>query len=126
MRFGRCFAAFLFVSAVGAHGHVYAQAAGSTDTAAPQAKAPKLDLDSASLSSHWWTPKLNDAAAKPNDSILSGLDLGGSTLTFQGDKKLPENLSGAEMIEPGTMMTKKQRRLGGPHYFGLSIKKTLE
>ena len=104
---------------------VHAQAVDSTSAPVPQAKAPKLDLDAASVSS-WRIPKLNDPAAISNGSILSGLDLGGSTLSFQGDKRPPETLSGAEAIEPGTMMTKKQRRLGGPHYFGLTIKKPLE
>jgi hypothetical protein len=105
---------------------VRAQAADSTGVPVPQAEAPKFDVDAALLSSRRWTPTLNDPAATLNRPLLSGLALGGSTLNFHGDKKLPETLSGAETIEPETMMTKKQRRFGGPHYFGLSIKKPLE
>jgi hypothetical protein len=116
----------LFVSAVGAHAHVYAQAVESTDSTAVRAKTPKLDIDASALPSGGRTPKLNTPSAKPNDSLLSGLDLGGSTLTFEGDRKAPASRVGAETFEPGTLVPAQKSRPVGPNFFGLSIKKSLE
>jgi hypothetical protein len=87
--------------------------------------APTFDFDRASLPAVPQAPALAAKPAQPNDSIFSGVDLGGSTLNFEGDRKPPDNRFGADALEPGTLMSRKSRKLG-PNYFGLSIKKSLE
>jgi hypothetical protein len=69
-------------------------------------------------------PLLDTKPAKRNESIFSGVDLGGSTLNFQGDRKPPR--VGAETFEPGTLVQSQKARGIGPSFFGLSIKKPLE
>jgi hypothetical protein len=86
---------------------------------------PNLNIDAASLPSARRAPALDAKPAKRNDSIFSGVDLGGSTLNFEGDRKPPDNRMGAESFEPGTLVSRKSRAVG-PSYFGLSIKKSLE
>ncbi len=113
----------LLLGLVGAH----AQTAESSDAPSGQPTPPKLDVDVGSLPSVERTvPKLDSQPAKPNDSLLTGIDLGGSKLQFEGDRKLPENRVGAETFAPGTLVQSQKSRQIGPTFFGLSIKKSLQ
>jgi len=103
---------------------VRAQAQEPVSSPPAQQASPNLNIDAASLPARR-APTLNAKPAKPNDSIFSGVDLGGSTLNFEGDRKPPDNRMGAESFEPGTLVSRKSRPMG-PSYFGLSIKKSLE
>lgn len=107
-------------------GEARAQTLDSTAAPPQQSAAPKLDLSASTPSSSGRTPKLNNPPAKPHDSILSGIDLGGSTLNFEGDRKPPDTSVGAERFEPGTLIQSQKSRGIGPSFFGLSIKKTLD
>jgi hypothetical protein len=106
-------------------GVVNAQALDSTLAPPLQPAAPAFPFDPASLPSVVRAPALDTKPVQPNASIFSGLDLGGSTLNFEGDRKPPANPFGVETLEPGTLMSRKSRKLG-PNYFGLSIKKSIE
>jgi len=96
----------------------------STSSAPAQQASPNFDFNPATLPSTR-APAL-DAKTTPNGSIFSGIDLGGSTLNFQGDRKPPDTRVGAETFEPGTLVQSQKARGIGPNFFGLSIKKPLE
>jgi hypothetical protein len=102
-----------------------AQAVDAPPSAPVQSGNPTLYFDPAALPSVTQAPLLEPKPINPNDSIFTRIDLGGSTLNFEGDRKPPDNRLGAETFEPGTLMSRKSRKLG-PNYFGLSIKKPLE
>jgi hypothetical protein len=124
-RFTNVVAAFACCAVLGAAAH--AQAVESADTPAPRAKTPDLNIDPATLPpASGRPPKRKNEALKANDSLLSGVDLGGSTLSFEGDRKKPESRVGAETFEPGTLVPSQKSRQIGPTFFGLSIKKSLE
>jgi hypothetical protein len=113
----------LLLGVAGAH----AQSVESNDASTAQPTAPKYDVDVGSLpSTGRAVPKLKSEPIKPDDSILSGLDLGGSKLQFEGDRKPPENRVGAETFAPGTLVQSQKSRQIGPTFFGLSIKKSLQ
>jgi hypothetical protein len=106
-------------------GAASAQAVDSTAAPPSQPATPRFDFDPAGLPSLVRAPALDAQTIKPNESMFSGLELGGSTLNFEGDRRPPDTRFGAETFEPGTLMSRKPRKLG-PNYFGLSIKKSLE
>ncbi len=113
----------LLLGVVGAH----AQMADSSDAPSGQPTPPKLDVDVGSLPSvERMVPKLDGQAAKPSDSLLTGIDLGGSKLQFEGDRKPSESRVGAETFEPGVLVQSQKSRQIGPTFFGLSIKKSLQ
>ncbi len=103
-----------------------AQAEEQASSAQAQQATPNLDVDAASLPSARRAPALDAKPAKPNDSIFSGVDLGGSTLKFEGDRQPADTRVGVEKFEPGTLVQSQKTRGIGPNFFGLSIKKTLE
>src|SRR4051794_15005178 len=74
------------------------------DSASAQSANPNFDLSPAALPSVPRAPALRAKTPKPNDSIFSGVDLGGSTLNFQGDRKPSDTRVGAETFEPGTLV----------------------
>lgn len=121
--FTRLFVLLACVAALGAGAR--AQTADSVEMPAPT-PTPKLNIDVATLPSVGRTPNLESQPLKPSDSILSGVDLGGSRLNFEGDRNVPESRVGAERFEPGTLVESRKSRKIGPSFFGLSLKKTLE
>src|SRR6185312_6299135 len=87
-----------------------AQQAGGGIPAYLKKPLPKIDFDAKSL--------------RPDTSILSGLNVDGSTINLQSDRTPSGSLTGAETIDADNFVIRKSRHRRIP-YFGLSIQTPL-
>ncbi len=105
----------------------HAQTAEPNGASGAAAAEPMLDFDLGSLPPAPRTiPQLNSQPVKSSDSLLPSINLGGSKLQFEGDRKPSESRVGAETFEPGVLVQSQKSHQIGPTFFGLSIKKSLQ
>lgn len=91
----------------------YGTAAQAEDRMVPEylnKPVPKFDFETKSI--------------KPDGSIWSGIDLRGSSLNIETDRKPTETLAGVENFEAGTLVVRKSHKRRP--FLGLSIQTPIE